>query len=128
MENQYSSVPHIANTLGCVTATISGVPVGTQMAWLSINSTGMPFDKTRVDPMTNCAVTHGPFAAIGGGSGQPAITYGVGRFTIGCPLTRTRGFGAVGVACPPWAQSTVAPTCRRNPGTRTPPYYLSDRT
>ena len=33
--------------------------------------------------------------------------------TVGMPLTSTRGFGTVGCACPPCAQSTVAPTCPR---------------
>ena len=52
----------------------SGVPVGAQMAWLSSSSTGCPFDVTRVAAVTHCAVTHGPLAAGGGGSAQPATT------------------------------------------------------
>ncbi len=43
-------------------------------------------------------------------NGQPAMTYGAAMVTVGWPLTSTRGFGAVGVAVPPWAQSTEAPT------------------
>jgi hypothetical protein len=77
---------------------INGVPVGTQMAWLSISNTGIPLDRMRTDPVTNCAVMQGPFAAMGGGNAHPAITYGVGMFTMGCPLTRTRGLGTVGCA------------------------------
>src|SRR5215510_2427231 len=34
----------------------------------------------------------------------------------GCPLTRTRGTGAVGAAWPPCEHSTVAPRCRIGPG------------
>jgi hypothetical protein len=48
--------------------------VGTQMAWLSNNKSGCPFEVTRVAALTNCAVTHGPFAGGGGGKAQPAIT------------------------------------------------------
>ena len=98
MGNQYSWFLTFPNTLGCVTATINGVPVGTQIAWLSISNTGMPFDRTRTDPVTNCAVMQGPLATMGGGSAQPAITYGVGMFTMGWPLTITRGLGMVGWA------------------------------
>ncbi len=31
----------------------------------------------------HCAVTHGPFATIGGGSAHPAITYGAVIATVG---------------------------------------------
>ncbi len=34
---------------------------------------------------------------------------GAACVTIGCPPTFTRGFTAVGCACPACAQSTVAP-------------------
>jgi hypothetical protein len=54
--------------------TSKGVPVGTQIAWLSSRSNGWPFENTRVAHVTNCAVTHGPFAAGGGGNAQPATT------------------------------------------------------
>src|SRR5262245_13439981 len=94
----------------CVTAMISGVPVGAQIAWLSSNNNGWPFEMTRVAAVTNCAVTHGPLAAGGGGSAQPATTYGVGSVTVGMPFTNTRGLGAVGCACPACEQSAVAPT------------------
>jgi hypothetical protein len=43
-------------------------------------------------------------------NGQPATAYGAVITAVGWPLTSTRGFGAVGVAEPPCAQSTVAPT------------------
>ena len=79
-------------------ATINGVPVGAQMAWLSINSTGTPSTKTRVALSTNCAMMQGPFAAGGGGKAQPATTYGAAIVTTGWPLTRTLGSGAVGSA------------------------------
>jgi hypothetical protein len=66
--------------------------------------------------MTNCAVTQGPLAAIGGGNAQPATTYGAARVTTGWPLTMTRGETIVGCAWPPWAHITVAPKCNRKPG------------
>jgi len=101
-------------TRNCVTVGMRGVPVGAQIAWLSISSTGIPFDKTRVAPLTHCAVTQGPPA--GGGNVQPAMTYGAGSVTMGWPLTNTRGFGAVGCACPACEQSTVAPRWSKGPG------------
>jgi hypothetical protein len=67
---------------------------------LSINKSGTPLLNTRVAEVVYCAVTHGPFAAIGGGNVQPATPYILVSWTVGCPLTRTRGFGATGVAWP----------------------------
>jgi hypothetical protein len=83
--------------------------VGTQIACLSISNTGSPSDVTLTAEVTNCAVTHGPFPAVGGGMAQPATMYGAATVTIGCPLTITLGCTTVGVACPPCAQVTVAP-------------------
>jgi hypothetical protein len=71
---------------------------------------------TRVAAVTNCAVTHGPFAPGGGGSAQPATSHGAGIVTLGWPLTVTRGFGTVACACPPCEQSTLTPTWMRKPG------------
>ena len=51
-----------------------GVPVGTQIAWLSISNTGTPPDETRSAEVIHIAVTHGPLAAGGGGNAQPATT------------------------------------------------------
>src|SRR5689334_17572723 len=97
-------------------ATISsGVAVGAHIAWLSKQSSGCPLEVTRIEPLTNCAVTQGPLAAGGGGNAQPAITQGADRLTVGCPLTVTRGLGTVACACPACEQSTVAPTWMRNP-------------
>jgi len=64
-------------------ATISRVPVGTHIAWLSSSSNGWPFDVTRVAAVMNCALTQGPLAAGGGGKAQPAITYGLVIATVG---------------------------------------------
>jgi hypothetical protein len=89
---------------------MSGVPVGAQTAWLSINNSGWPLLVTRTADVTYCAVTQGPFAVGGGGSVHPATPYGLVIATVGMPLTSTRGFGDIGVACPAWAQVTVAPT------------------
>jgi hypothetical protein len=95
---------------------MSGVPEGAQMAWLSINNNGTPPLVTRAAAETYCAVTQGPLPDGGGGKGQPATAYIVVSVTVGWPLTSTRGFGDVGVACPAWAHMTVAPKCKRNPG------------
>jgi hypothetical protein len=105
----FIGVPQVPVTLVCVTTVISGVPVGTQIAWLSNSSSGCPVDVTRVDPITNCAVTQGPFPAGGGGIAQPATVYGAVSNTVAIPFIVTRGLGTVGVACPACAQSTVAP-------------------
>jgi hypothetical protein len=57
---------------GWVKTTNRGVPVGAQMAWLSNNSRGTPFENTRLAPVIHWAVTHGPLPAVGGGMVQPA--------------------------------------------------------
>lgn len=62
---------------------ISGVPVGAQMAWLSWQSSGCPFEVTRVAELTNCALTQGPFAPGGGGRLQPATSHGPDIVTVG---------------------------------------------
>ena len=66
-----------------VTVVTSGVPVGAQMAWLSMRSTGWPPASTLVDAVTYWAVTHGPFAVGGGGNVQPATTQGLVSVTTG---------------------------------------------
>src|SRR5262245_20010122 len=99
----------MAVTRVCVTVISSGVPVGAQIAWLSSSSRGWPLEVTRVAAVTNCAVIQGPLAAVGGGRVQPATTYGVGKVTVGIPLTVTRGLVTGVSACPACAQSTVAP-------------------
>src|SRR6185312_7772690 len=117
MGSPYSSWrPHIAVTRAWLATISSGVPVGAQIAWLSNSSSGWPLEVTRVAAVTNCALTHGPFAAGGGGSAQPATSHGAGIVTLGWPLTVTRGFGAVACAWPPCEQSTLAPTWMRKPG------------
>lgn len=93
----------------------SGVPLGTQIAWLSSNNTGIPLDVTRVAAVTQLAVTQGdgePETL----NGQPVTVKGAGMVTMGWPPTNTFGLGEVGWACPPCAHITVAPTCNKNPG------------
>ena len=100
---------HCAVTRVWVEAIVTGVPFGTQTAWLSTRTSGWPPEVTRGAPVIHCAVTHGvgdPAVTIG----QPATTYGAATVVVGMPLTSTRGLGVVGWAWPPWAQSTVAPT------------------
>ncbi|WP_394840101.1 hypothetical protein LVJ94_24760 [Pendulispora rubella] len=89
---------------------IKGVPGGTQTDWLSKSRSGIPPLVTRTADVVHIAVTHGPLPPkAGGGSAQPATVYGGARVTTGCPLTSTRGVVAVGCACPPCMQKTVAP-------------------
>jgi len=45
-----------------------------QIAWLSKIKSGWPTESTRTDPVMNWAEIHGPLAAGGGGSAQPATT------------------------------------------------------
>src|SRR5215471_7175065 len=106
----------MAATRVCVTRIMRGVPVGAHIEVLDCTTSGWPFDNTRVDPVIQVAVTHGPLAAMGGGSAHPATTNGAAMVTVGCALTITLGFGTVACACPPCAHSTCAPTCTRNPG------------
>ena len=47
---------------------------------------------TRVAPIRNCAVTHGPLPAGGGGNAQPATVYTVVSVTICCPPTFTTAY------------------------------------
>jgi hypothetical protein len=76
---------------------MSGVPFGTQTAWLSSKSNGWPLLLTRVAPVIHCPVMHG-VGTPPGAKGQAATTYGAVMTTDGWPLTSTRGFGAVGCA------------------------------
>jgi len=65
---------HVPVTRVCVATINSGVPVGTQMAWLSRRRRGCPLEVTRVAAVVHCAVTHGPLPALGGGMAHPATT------------------------------------------------------
>ena len=48
--------------------------MGAQTDGLELMSTGVPIAKTRVAGVVNWPLTHGPLAADGGGSVQPATT------------------------------------------------------
>jgi len=61
---------------------ISGVPLGTQIAWLSSNKTGIPLDVTRVAAVTQLAVTQGD-GAPDTLNAQPATAKGAGIVTMG---------------------------------------------
>jgi hypothetical protein len=82
----------------CVETIMRGVPVGTQIAWLSSSSNGCPPEVMRVAEVIHCAVTHGPLPAIGGGMAQPAMTQASAIVSVGMPLTVTRGFTATACA------------------------------
>ena len=73
-----------------------------------ITAKGCPCDNTRTAPTTHCAVTHGPLPA-GGTKAHPATICGGAMVAAGMPETSTTGLRAVGDACPPCEQSTVAP-------------------
>jgi hypothetical protein len=60
-------------TLVWVTVIMRGVPFGAHIAWLSSSNTGIPFDITRVAPVTQVAVTQGNGLPAGVTKGQPAI-------------------------------------------------------
>jgi hypothetical protein len=100
----------------------SGVPVGTQVATPVNNSSGWPLEVTRVAPTVHCAVTQGP--GEGGTNGQPATVQGPDNVTEGAPDSSRFGFGTVGIAWPPCEHVTVAPTCRTNPGTVLPSFFV----
>ena len=106
---------YIPVTLVWVTVIINGVPLGVQIAWLSNKRTGIPLEVILVAAVVHCAVTHG-IGLVPVTKGHPAITYGAGCMTIGCPITVTLGLTVVGVAWPACAHITVAPACNKNPG------------
>jgi hypothetical protein len=61
----------------------TGVAFGTQMAWLSCNSTGTPPARTRMAAVTHWAVTQGKGMPAGVVNGQPAMVWGAGWVTTG---------------------------------------------
>jgi hypothetical protein len=71
-----------------------------------------PIDLTRTVAVGGMKVAEmqgvGPGPAGGGTAmAQPAIRKGGADIGTGVPLILTRGLGAVGLACPPWAQVTT---------------------
>jgi hypothetical protein len=61
----------------------------------------------------------GPGPASGGMTmGQPATMNGGADIGTGVPIIRTRGLGATGLACPPWAHVTTQLMVSRKPGIR----------
>ena len=64
---------YIPVTLVWVTVINNGVPLGTQTAWLSSRSNGIPFEVILVAPVTHDAVTHGSGLPAGVVKGQPAM-------------------------------------------------------
>jgi len=49
-----------------------GVPLGAQIDWLDINTSGCPFEINRVAPIVHCPVTQG-MGLLPVVNGQPAI-------------------------------------------------------
>ena len=91
-----------------------GVPVGTQAEAPLITASGTPPPITRTAPVSHCPVAQGGVGVPV--SAQPAMMYGLAIVTAGCPDRSTRGKGVVGVACPAWLHSIVAPKWRMGAG------------
>jgi hypothetical protein len=72
-EGDIHGAPHVAVTRFWVARISSGVPVGTQVAWLSNSSTGWPIEVTRAANVVNCAVAHGGAPLLIDGKVQPVI-------------------------------------------------------
>jgi hypothetical protein len=100
---------YVAFTNVCADTGSIGVPVGTHVDTPDRIATGCPFDVTCTAPTTHMPVTQGPLPA-GGANAHPATAHGPAIVTIGIPDTNTVGLGTVGVATPPCAQETTAPT------------------
>jgi hypothetical protein len=89
-------------------------------------SSGWPIDLTRTVMVGGKKVAEmqgvGP-GPLGGGMTmtQPAIMKGGEDIGTGVPLILTRGFGAVGLACPACAQVTTQDMVSKYPGIRSPP-------
>jgi hypothetical protein len=66
------NMAHIPVTRVCVVKINNGVPVGTQIAWLSSKRSGWPSEVMRVALVIHCAVTQGPLPVGGGGMAHPA--------------------------------------------------------
>jgi hypothetical protein len=105
----FIEAPYVAITNVCADIGSIGVPVGTQVDTPVRIANGCPFDVTCSEPSTHMPVTQGPLPA-GGTNAQPATAQGPAMVTVGIPDTSTMGFGTVGVATPPCAQVTTAPT------------------
>jgi hypothetical protein len=65
---------YIPFTRGWAKITVNGVPVGTQIDWLSCKSTGKPMTLMRSDAVIQFPITQGPKFAGGTGLAQPATT------------------------------------------------------
>src|SRR5579875_4098894 len=108
MGTERSCFSHSAVTDPAGPATISGVPLGSELPTPVEITSGWPLEVTRVVPVTQTAAIHG--GRGGGTRGHPATTHCAFRSTVGVPLSVTRGFGVVAIACPPWLHITVAPS------------------
>jgi hypothetical protein len=78
---------HIAVTDPPGPATISGVPLGSELPTPVEITSGCPFEVTRVVPVAQIAEIHG--GSGGGTSGQPATTHCAFRSTVGVPFSVT---------------------------------------
>jgi hypothetical protein len=82
--------------------------VGTQLLVPLEMRSAWPSEVTRNEAEVHCALTQGPFPAVGEGSVHPEMAQGEPIVTTAIPVTFTRGLGSEGTACPPCAHCTVA--------------------
>jgi len=98
------------------------------LVMLDTQSSGCPIDFTLSVMVGGKNVAEiqgvGPGPAGGGTTiAQPATTKGGEDMGTGVPMIFTRGLGAVGFACPPWAQVTTQLIVNKKPGIRSPPVH-----
>ena len=85
------------------------------------HKSGCPIDLTRIVIVGGKKTAEmqgvGPGPAGGGiAIAQPATINGGEDIGTGVPMILTRGLGAAGLACPPWAHVTTQFIVSRNPG------------
>jgi hypothetical protein len=90
------------------------------------HNNGCPIDFTRTVKVGGKKVAEmqgvGPGPAGGGTAmAHPAIMKGGADMGTGVPPSLTRGFGVIGLACPPCAQVTTHDMVNKNPGITSPP-------
>jgi hypothetical protein len=93
---------------------------------LAAVSSGWPIDLTRTVMVGGRKVAEtqgvGPGPAGGGTTiAQPTTIKGAEDIGTGVPMILTRGFGAVGWACPPCIQVTTQLIVSSNPAIKSPP-------
>jgi hypothetical protein len=86
-----------------------------QMARLSVNKSGDPFEVILAAALTQLAVRQAD-GMVPIRKAQPAMVNGNFTVTVGKPLTSTRGFKTAGCAWPPCEHNITDPSFKSNPG------------